>query len=280
MRDKKSAKTAAAYVVITLGGIIMLYPLIWLFFSTFKPNEEIFATANLLPVNFTLDGYRNGWQGSGQYTFTTFFKNTFLLVIPVVFCTLLSCSVVAFGFARFDFPLKKLFFGLMLTTMMLPNSVMLIPRYIMYRQMGWLDTYLPFFIPNLFATSAFFIFMFVQFFRSLPKELDESAKIDGCNSVILFVKIIAPLSKPAFFSAAMFQTMWTWNDFFNPLIYINSVSKYPLALGLRMSMDVNVTISWNNILAMALLSILPLVILFFAAQKYFVEGIATTGMKG
>lgn len=279
-KTRRSLARALPYFLVTLGALVMVYPLIWLVFSSFKPNEEIFSSTALLPEHFTLDGYVNGWKSSGKYTFSTYFANTFALVIPTVLLTLASSSLVAFGFARFTFPGSRLFFGLMIATMMLPSSVMLVPRYILYRDLSWLDTYMPFYAPALLATNAFFIFMFVQFFRGLPRELDESARMDGCSSLVLFLKIIAPLSKPAFFSAAMFQTMWSWNDFFNPLIYINSVSKYTISLGLRMSMDVNVQVTWSNILAMALVSILPLVLLFFFAQKYFVEGISTTGLKG
>jgi len=150
----------------------------------------------------------------------------------------------------------------------------------MFRNLGWLNSYLPFIIPSIFATGPFFIFLLVQFFRGIPKELDESAVIDGCNSLYLLYKIIVPLSKPALFSVGLFQFMWTWNDFFQPLIYINSVSKYTLSLGLRMSMDVTSGILWNNILAMSFVTILPLIVLFFFTQKFFVEGIATTGIKG
>ncbi|HJC24608.1 MAG TPA: carbohydrate ABC transporter permease [Candidatus Eisenbergiella merdavium] len=257
----------------------MLYPLSWMFFASFKHNDEIFQ-ASLLPSVWTLDGYRNGWKGSGQYTYATFFKNTFFMVLPMVAFTVISSSFVAFGFARFKFVGKKFCFALVMGCMMLPNAVMIIPRYIMYRDMGWLDSYLPFIIPCLFGGGSFFIFMFIQFFRGIPRELDESAYVDGCSSFMVYLKIVMPLAKPAVFSAMIFQFMWSWNDFFGPLLYINSVSKYPLALGLRMSMDVNMSVSWNNIIAMALVSTLPLVILFFCAQKYFVEGIAATGIKG
>lgn len=267
------------YTILILGALVMVYPLIWLFFSAFKPGNEIFNTSQLLPTEFTTIGFREGWRGSGQYTFGTYILNTFKLVIPVVAATVISPSLVAFGFARFDFPLKKICFNIMIATMMLPSSVMLIPRYLMYRDMGWLDTYLPFIVPALFATNAFFIFMFIQFFRGLPRELDESARIDGCSSWRLFVSILLPLSKPAIFSAVIFQFMWTWNDFFGPLIHINSVHKYPLVLGLRMSMDVTTSTNWNNVLAMALVSVLPLIVLFFSAQKHFIEGVATTGLK-
>lgn len=279
MRRKKQIGKAASYCLLILVAIVMLYPLIWMFFASFKNNEEIF-NASLIPEVWTLDGYINGWQGSGQYTYATFFKNTFFMVIPMVAFTVISASFVAFGFARFKFWGKKFFFAIMIGCMMLPNAVMIIPRYIMFRDMGWLDSYLPFIIPCLFGGGSFFIFMFIQFFRGIPKELDESAYVDGCSSVMVYLKIIMPLAKPAAFSAMIFQFMWSWNDFLGPLLYINKVNKYPLALGLRMSMDVNMSISWNNIIAMALVSIIPLVVLFFCAQKYFVEGIAATGIKG
>ena len=279
MSRKKRYHKIISYCLLTAVAVIMLYPLVWMLFASFKGNEEIFR-ASLLPETWTLDGYRNGWKGSGQYTYATFFKNTFLMVLPMVIFTVLSASFVAFGFARFKFWGKKFFFALMMGCMMLPNAVMIIPRYIMFRNMGWLDTYLPFIVPCVFGGGSFFIFMFIQFFRGVPRDLDESAYVDGCSSIMVYFRIVMPLAKPAVFSAMIFQFMWSWNDFFGPLLYINNVSKYPLALGLRMSMDVNMSISWNNIIAMALVSIIPLVVLFFCAQKYFVEGVAATGIKG
>ncbi len=279
MKKRKQIGKITSYIVLILVAIVMLYPLIWMFFASFKNNNEIFQ-ASLFPKVWTLDGYQNGWQGSGQYTYTTFFKNTFLMVLPMVAFTVISASFVAFGFARFKFWGKRVFFAIMLGCMMLPNAVMIIPRYIMFRDLGWLDSYLPFIIPCLFGGGSFFIFMFIQFFRGIPKELDESAYVDGCNAFMVYLKIIMPLAKPAIFSAMIFQFMWSWNDFQGPLLYISNVKNYPLALGLRMSMDVNMSISWNNIIAMALVSIVPLVVLFFCAQKYFVEGIAATGIKG
>ena len=168
----------------------------------------------------------------------------------------------------------------MISTLMLPNAVIIIPRYLMFNRMGWLNSYLPFIIPALFACFPFFIFMLVQFLRGIPRELDEAAIIDGCGSVRIFYIILVPLMKPAIFSAGLFQLMWTWNDFFNPLIYINTVSKFPLSLGLRMSMDSASVLQWDQVMAMSLVSIMPLVVIFFFAQKYFVEGISTSGLKG
>ena len=276
---KSRAGIVISSILVTLGAFIMLYPLIWLILATFKDNNAIFSTARLFPTSFSFDAYINGWKGSGQYTFTTYFMNTFKLVLPMVLFTVMSSALVAYGFARFNFPGRKWLFGLMIATLMLPSSVLLIPRYVMFRDLGWLDTYLPLIVPTMFGLP-FFIFMLVQFFRGIPRELSEAATMDGCGSLRFFASILLPLSKPALFSAAMFQFMWSWNDFFTPYIYINSVKNYPLALGLRMTIDTNAAVSWNNILAMAVVSILPMVLLFFFAQKYFVEGIATTGIKG
>jgi oligogalacturonide transport system permease protein len=258
----------------------MIYPLIWLFMASFKTNAEIFGSLKLLPSSFSLDAYINGWRGISRYTYSTFFTNTLIMVIPTVVFTLFSCSLVAYGFARFKFPFKRFFFALMISTLMLPNSVIIIPRYLMFNKMGWLNSYLPFIIPALFACFPFFIFMLIQFLRGVPRELDEAAIIDGCGAVRIFYQILIPLMKPALFSVGLFQLMWTWNDFFNPLIYINSVSKFPLSLGLRLSLDNQSSVPWNQVMAMALVSILPIIIIFFIAQKYFVEGITTSGLKG
>lgn len=277
---KKTKKTIWAYVILVVFGFIMVYPLIWMFFATFKDNKELFGTTALLPSSYSLDAYLKGWKGSGQYTFTTFFINSFKMVIPAVFFTIASCSIVAYGFARFKFVGKKLLFGLMISTLMLPNTAIIIPRYLLFRNLGWLNTFKPFWMPALLAAYPFFIFMLIQFLRGIPKDLDESAKIDGANSFVIFKSILLPLMKPALFSVGLMQFMWVWNDFYNPLIYINSVKNYPLALGVRMVLDTSGTVYWNQVLAMALVSILPLIILFFFAQRYFIEGIATTGMKG
>ena len=280
MPASKRVKRILSYIFLILVGLLMIYPIIWLFFATFKTNAEIFTATKILPDSFDFSGYVNGWKGTGQFGYDTFFLNTFTLVVPTVVFTLISSSIVAYGFARFHFPFKKLAFIVLIATLMLPNSVIIIPRYTLFNLFGWLNTYLPFWMPALFGCYPFFIYMLIQFFRGLPKELDESAYIDGCSTFRTFVSILLPLMKPALFSAALFQFMWTWNDFFNPLLYINSVNKYPLSLALRSSLDIGANVAWNQVLAMALLSVMPLIILFFCAQKSFIEGIATTGLKG
>ena len=277
---KKRVTTILTHAVMILLGICMLYPLIWMFFSSFKSNAEIFGPIFLLPKEPVWDTFIKGWQGAGRISYTTFYINSFLIVIPTVLLTVFSSSLVAYGFARFRFRHKKALFMLMISTLMLPNSVLIIPRYLLYQKLGWLNTFLPFIMPATFACNAFFIYMMIQFFRGLPRALDEAAIIDGCNSFQVYWRILLPLCKPGLFSAAIFQFIWTWNDFFNSLIYINSVSKYPVVLALRMSLDATSAANWNQVLAMATISLLPGTIIFFSAQKYFVEGVSAGSIKG
>lgn len=267
------------YIFLTAFAIIFIYPLLWLVGASFKTNQEVFTTIGLIPSEVIWDGYIRGWQGIGKYGFNTFFSNTFILVIPVVLGTALSSVLVSYGFARFSFPLKNILFVLMLATLMLPDAVVMIPRYILYSNFGWLNTYLPFYIPAILAVNAFFIFLLVQFIRGIPRDLDEAAVIDGCNSFTTLTKLIIPLASPAIISVCIFQFIWTWNEFFNALIYINSVSKYTVALGLRMTLDNEGAVNWNQVMAMSVATIIPCIVVFFMAQKHFVEGIATTGLK-
>ena len=198
----------------------------------------------------------------------------------MVVLTILSSVLTAYGFVRFEFPGKKVLFVVMLALMMLPGSVLLIPRYLLFVKLDWINDYKVFWVPAALGTSSFFVYMFIQFFRGIPRELDEAARIDGCSSFRILLLILVPLSKPAVISAAIFQFIWTWNDFFQQYIYISSVSKYTVSLGLRMALDTTTAIVWKNILAMSVIAILPCVIIYFCLQKYFVEGIATSGLKG
>ena len=273
-------KKLYSYIILILVGILMIYPLIWLFFSSFKSNQEIFTSISLFPKKWDFSGYINGWNGTGQYSFGRFLMNTFIIVLPTVLVTMVSSTIVAYGFARFKFKLRGVFFSLMISTMMLPNAVLIIPRYLLFRELGWLDSYKPFIIPQCFAFTAFFNYLMIQFIRGIPRDLDESAMIDGLNSFGILTKIIVPLCSSALCSVFIFQFMWTWNDFFNTLIYINSIYKYPVSLALRMSIDAESLIQWNKVLAMSFVSIIPVVVAFFLMQKYVVEGVATSGLKG
>ncbi len=279
-RNRSGARYFGTYLFISVLAFVMIYPLLWMVASSLKPTADIFSSLSLIPSSLHWESYVQGWMGFGNQNFSLFFYNTFKLIVPTVCLTLVSSAVVAYGFARLDFPFRKILFALMISTLMLPTTVLVVPRYILFKNLGWLDSYLPFFVPALFAGQSFFIFMLVQFIRGIPKELDESAVIDGCNTFQIMTRILMPLCKPALFSVALFEFIWRWNDFFNQLIYISSVSKYPLALGLRITIDVGSTVNWNQVLAMSVVTMLPPVIIFALAQKYFVEGIATTGLKG
>ncbi|MCI8287144.1 MAG: carbohydrate ABC transporter permease [Lachnospiraceae bacterium] len=280
LKSKRKHNMFFTYLIILLIGIILLYPIVWMFFATFKTNDEIFNSIKLLPNSFSFQNFIDGWNGSGRVTYATYFLNTFLLVLPTVIFTIVSSCLVAYGFARFKFPGKNILFALLISTLMLPNAIIIVPRYTMFSKLGWINNYMPFYAPAILACYPFFVYMLIQFLRGIPKDLDESAYIDGCGTFRTLVSILLPLMKPALFSAALFQFLWTYNDYFNSLIFINSGSRYTISLALRLSLDSESVVNWGKLMAISFISVTPLFILFFAAQKYFVEGIATSGLKG
>lgn len=271
---------ALRYGLLLIVGLIMLYPLIWLVGASFKTNSEIFANPGFIPESPTVSGYVEGWKTSTPYTFSRFFLNTFWIVIPKVIGTAISCTAVAYGFARFDFPGKRILFASLIGTLLLPNVVTRIPQYVLFRDLGWLDTYLPLWMPSAFAGDAFFVFMLVQFLRAIPRDMEEAARVDGATSWQTLIFIVIPLLAPALVSVCLFQFMWTMNDFLGPLIYIPSVDKYPISLALKLSIDTTEAFEWNRVLSMSVLAITPALVVFFLAQKYFIEGISTGGIKG
>lgn len=268
------------YAVLIGVGLVMLYPLLWMISAAFKPNHEIFGSIGLIPQSPTLEGFIGGWQTGTEFTFARYLFNTFAIVIPKVILTTISSVLVAYGFARFNIPGKRLWFALLVATVLLPKSVLLIPQYLMFREFGWLDTYLPLVVPSAFATEGFFVFMIVQFLRGIPPDMEEAAVIDGCSSLQVLRHVVVPVLMPAIISVALFQFMWSMNDFLYPLIYLSSVEKYPVALALKMSIDVTEATSWNQILAMSTIALLPSLLVFFFAQRYFVEGITSGSVKG
>lgn len=268
------------YGVLLGVGLVMLYPLFWMVAASFKPNHEIFGSIGLWPQEPTLDGVVKGWRTGTEYSFATYLFNSFAFIIPKVVLTVASSVLVAYGFARFKMPGKQLWFALMVATILLPKSVLLIPQYLMFREFGWLDSYLPLYVPCAFATDGFFVFMVVQFLRGIPPDMEEAAVIDGCNSVQVLWHVVVPVIMPAIISVALFQFMWSLNDFLYPLIYLSSVGKYPVALALKMAIDVTEATAWNQVLAMSTIALLPSLIVFFLAQRYFVEGITSGSVKG
>ncbi|THF83423.1 carbohydrate ABC transporter permease [Cohnella fermenti] len=272
-------KPYALHLLITGVGILMLYPVLWMIASSFKPTTEIFTQSGLWPSRFTLEHYHNGWFGLRNIEFGRFFVNSFFLCVIAVGGTVISSSMAAFAFARIEFPLRRFWFALMLGTFMLPGHVTLIPQYTIFHEMGWVDTFLPLTVPKFFA-DAFYVFLMVQFIRGIPRELDESAAIDGCGWFKLYIRIILPLALPAIMTTAIFTFMATWDDFFGQLIYLSDIKKFTVPLGLRLFLDSTGNSNWGAVFAMSVLSVIPSFIVYFAGQKYFTEGIATTGLKG
>ena len=268
------------YVLLTAFGLCMIYPLIWMVISSFKPNTEIFKNMSLIPKEATIENYISGWAGLSGVSFGRFFLNSIFLVLLAMAGTIASCLLTAYAFAKLSFPLKNLWFTLMLGTLMLPLHVKLIPQYIMYNSFGWINTYLPLIVPKYLATDGFFVFMMTQFMKGLPKEIDEAAIVDGCGTFSLFFRITVPLSVPTIVTTAIFSFLWTWNDFFSQMIYINDVKKYTVSLALRQFIDSMGHSSWGGLFAMSTVSLIPLFLMFVFFQNYLVEGITAGSIKG
>jgi len=274
------AQTLVRTTLLMAVAVVMLYPLLWLVGASFKSNAQIFSEVGFWPQSFDFSAYAKGWKTSTEYTFATYFANSFLITVPRIAVTVVSCVLVAYGFARFEFRGKKLLFGIMIGTMMLPLIVLRLPQYLMFKELGWLDTYLPLILPSAFATDTFFVFMLVQFLRGIPRDMEEAAVIDGCNALQLLWHIIVPLLKPAIISVIVFQFIWTMNDFMGPLIYLASVENYPVSLALKMSIGATEEVEWANVIAISVVALIPSVVVFFLAQRHFIEGASSSGIKG
>lgn len=257
----------------------ILYPLLWMIASTFKPENVIFTDFSLWPHELSLRAYIEGWTGL-QVSFARFFLNSAIIAILAVIGNVVACSLAAYAFARLEFRLKKLWFALMLGTLMLPYHVTLIPQYVLFLNLGWVDTFLPLVVPKFLAVDAFFIFLMVQFFRGIPRELGEAAMMDGCGPWGIFWRVMLPLSKPVLATAAIFSFIWTWDDFFGPLIYLNDQNLYTAPLALRSFVDATSRTQWGPLFAMSTLSLVPVFVVFLCFQKLIVRGIAMTGLKG
>lgn len=270
----------AYHLVISSLSILMLYPIAWMIGSSFKANSEIFiTTGSLIPRDATLANYVAGWQGFGGVTFATFFLNSFIISGVGTLASVGSSALVAYGFARTRFVGKNFWFVCMMMTLMLPSQVQVIPQYIMYSRFGWIDTFRPLLVPRFFG-DVFFIFLMMQFIRGMPIELDEAAEIDGCGKFGIFFHITLPLIKPALIASTIFSFYWSWEDFYGPLLYLNQTKYYPVALALKNFADPGGTTDWGAIFAMSTLSLVPVLALFILFQRYLVEGISTTGLKG
>jgi multiple sugar transport system permease protein len=266
------------HVFLIAFGFVMLYPLLWMLVSSFKPNEIIFREPGLIPTEIDLTNYTEGWNAL-LHPFSHYLLNSAIIVLGSVLGNLISCSMAAYAFARLKFRGRPIWFAIMLMTIMLPIHVIIVPQYILFSELQWINTFLPLIVPKLLATDAFFIFLMVQFFRGLPKELDEAARLDGCGHGRIFLQIMIPLSLPALATTAIFTFIWTWNDFFSQLIFLTRPDMYTVPIALRTFIDTTSNSSWGPLFAMSIVSLIPVFIVFLFGQKYLVKGIATTGIK-
>mgnify|MGYP000869293788 CR=1 FL=1 len=280
METKRRWVPHVKFVIAVAAALVMLYPLLWMLGASFKPRSEIFQNAGLWPNAFTLENYVEGWKGVGGISFGRFFYNSFVLVLLAIVGNIVTCSMAAYAYARLEFSLKKALFAIMMASLMLPHHVTLIPQYVFFFRLGWIDSYLPLLIPKFLAVEAFFIFLMVQFIRGLPGELDQAATVDGCGPIQIYTRIIFPLLLPALVTTAIFTFIWTWNDFFSQLIYLSDPQKFTVTLALRSFLDSMGESSWGYLFAMSILSLVPIFLFFVSSQRLLIEGIATTGMKG
>ncbi len=283
-RDRRSVRRVAGTVVRTVSILallaIVLYPLAWLAASSLKPNNEVARNLSLIPEAPTLDNYVRGWTGMETVSFARFFLNSTVIAVAVVIANSASCLVAAYAFGRLRFPLRGAFFAVMIATLLLPHHVLIVPQFVLFKFLGWIDTPLPLVVPKILATEAFFVFLMVQFMRGIPRELDEAAKVDGCSSNGIFRHVILPLSRPAIVTTAIFSFIWTWNDFFSQLIYLYSTDNYTVPIGLRLFLGSEGQTELGPMFAMSMLSLIPMFFFFLAFQRLLVEGINTSGLKG
>lgn len=278
-RKRPARRSALSHFLLVGFGVLMLYPLIWMLGASFKESQDIFTQIAPWPDPATIENYVRGWAGSGV-GFGTYFVNSTIVAALSVVGNLLSCSLAAYAFARMSFRFRTVFFACMMATLMMPHHVLLVPQYILFSNLGWVNSFLPLVTPKFLAVDAFFIFLMVQFMRALPTELDQAAKIDGAGPWQTYWRIILPLTVPALATSAIFTFIWTWNDFLSPMLYLQDPGKYTVPLGLNAFLDASGESAWGPMFAMAVLSLGPLFGFFLAGQKYLTTGIATTGLKG
>ena len=289
IRDRVDSRPAAsrwrpgrrllAHVALVAVTLVMLYPLVWMVASSFKPTDEIFSQPGLIPRHFQPSNYAEGWKGVST-AFSIFIENSLFISVLAIVGNVISCSLAAYAFARLNFIGRRIAYATMLVTLMLPTHVTLVPQYILFNKLGWVNTFYPLFVPHFFAVDAFFVLLMVQFIRSLPRELDEAARLDGCSPWKTYRYIVFPLLRPALVTTIIFTFIWTYNDFFKQLIYLNDVQLFTVPLGLRQFLDSTGDSSWGPMLAMSTLALVPPLVLFVTFQRQIVDGVATSGLKG
>ncbi|MFW0773132.1 carbohydrate ABC transporter permease [Paenarthrobacter nitroguajacolicus] len=271
-------KGLAKHAILIIVGGVMIYPLLWMVVSSLRPNDLIFREPGLWLESLEMSNYTDGWSAL-THPFGHYMLNSAIVVLGSILGNLISCSMAAYAFARLQFSGKKIFFGIMLLTIMLPFHVVIVPQYILFSQIGWVNTFWPLIVPKLLATDAFFVFLMVQFIRGIPKDLDEAARIDGAGHPRIFLRVILPLMVPALATTTIFTFIWTWNDFFGALIYLTDPDMFTVPVALRAFVDSQSATSWGSLFAMSIVSLLPVFLVFLFGQRFLIKGIATTGIK-
>ncbi|MCR2821475.1 carbohydrate ABC transporter permease [Lederbergia panacisoli] len=270
-------KQFTAHIFLILFGISFLFPFVWMLSTALKPEAQMFKwPPEWIPETFMWENFP---EALTFVPFALYFKNTLVICVLAVLGTIISSSLVAYGFARIQWKGRNIFFFIMLTTMMLPYQVVMVPLFLVFKEIGWVGTFKPLIVPAFFGTNAFFIFLLRQFFLTIPYELSDAAKIDGCSEFRIFWQIVLPLARPAIATVGLFTFMENWNDFLGPLIYLNDETKYTIALGLQQFIGQYGT-QWGMLMAASTVATAPIIILFFFTQKTFIQGISTTGIKG
>lgn len=277
---RKTIGTVFWVIGIAVLTAVVLYPLFWMISASFKPSAEFGSNQGFLPENPTIDNYFKVMEGVAGIPTWKFFWNSLLLGVGAVIGTVISSSMAAYAFARLDFKGRPLFFTVMIGTLLLPFHVLIIPQYMIFRNLELIDTFFPLLIGKFLAAEAFFVFLMVQFIRNLPKELDEAARIDGCGHARVYFSITLPLIKPALITSSIFAFIWSWNDFLGPLLYLNSPDMYPLPLALRIFNDQSSASDYGATVAISVLALLPVMLFFMIFQRFLVDGVATQGLKG
>lgn len=276
---RRLARNLIGHILLIAGAIVMSIPMAWMLSTSLKrTGQEWIFPPVWIPDPVWWPNYLEAMNAL-PVPFYVYMINTLVITFNATLGTVLTSSLAGFAFARLRFPARNFMFLLVISTMMLPAAVTLIPRFLIFRYLGWLDTFLPLIIPYWFGGTAFSIFLLRQFFMSLPRELDEAARMDGASSLQIYWWVILPLSGPALATVIIFQVWDHWNEFMGPLIYINSMEKYTIALALRTFQNIR-SQRINYLMAVSMLQVIPVVILFFAAQKYFIRGIQLSGLSG
>jgi multiple sugar transport system permease protein len=277
---RKTWQTIIWFVGLLVLTAIVLYPLLWLFLATFKSNAEFGQNSGLIPLSPTFDNYGKVMEGIAGVPMWRFFLNSFILAASAVVGTVLSASLAAYAFARVQFKGLGIFFAAMIGTLLLPFHVVIIPQYIIFNKLGWIDTFIPLILPKFLATEAFFVFLIVQFIRQLPRDMDEAARIDGAGHARIFWSIILPLIRPALITCAIFAFIWTWNDFLSPLLYLTSPENYPLPIALRLYNDQTSSSDYGATVTASFVALVPIILFFVVLQRFLVDGVETQGMTG